>query len=83
MPLFRKRPDPLALTMALAESFGRNDVTAIARSRQALAGVSTMDILFGLFRFVRLATSHAGLLQLPATTEPERQRQHGGDRQVA
>jgi hypothetical protein len=51
MPLFRRKPDALSLTLALAEAYRSEDPGTVAQARQNLAAVSTMDMLQGLFRF--------------------------------
>ena len=57
MPLFKKPPDSLSLTMALVEAVAREDAGAIAEARESLAPVSTLEVLHSLFRFGHLICS--------------------------
>lgn len=54
MPLFKKKPDPMSLTMALIEAYASGDGSMIEQARQGLAPLSTMDILYGLHQFGQL-----------------------------
>ncbi len=51
MPLFRTKPDPMSLTMALVEAHTSGNRSMIEQARQGLAPVSTIDILQSLYRF--------------------------------
>jgi hypothetical protein len=49
--LFKKKPDPMSLTMALVEAHASGNPSTIEQARQGLAPVSTRDILQSLYRF--------------------------------
>jgi hypothetical protein len=51
MPLFKKKPDPMSLTMKLVEAHASGDSSMIEQARQGLAPVSTMDVLHSLYQF--------------------------------
>jgi hypothetical protein len=51
LPLFRKKPDPMSLTMALVEAHASGNQSMIEQARNGLVPVSTMDILHSLYRF--------------------------------
>lgn len=51
MPLFRTKPDPMSLTMALVEAHTSGNRSMIEQARQGLAPVSTIDILQSLYGF--------------------------------
>jgi hypothetical protein len=51
LPLFKKKPDPMSLTMALVEAHASGNPSTIEQARQGLAPVSTRDILQSLYRF--------------------------------
>jgi hypothetical protein len=54
VPLFRKKPDPMSLTMALVEAYASCNRNMIERARQELVPVATIDILQSLYRFGQL-----------------------------
>lgn len=54
MPLFRKKPDAMSLTMALVEAYAGGNQNMIDQARQGLVPVSTRDILYSLHLFSQM-----------------------------
>jgi hypothetical protein len=51
MPLFRRKPDSISLTMALVQAYAADNRSMIEEVRQELAPVPTLEILRGLYQF--------------------------------
>jgi hypothetical protein len=51
MPLFKRRIDPMSATMSLVEAIAKGDQAAVEQATKGVESLSTMDIVYSLFRF--------------------------------
>ena len=51
MALFKKKQDPMSLTMALVQAYAEDNQVMVDQARQGLSGVGTKEMLLSLYQF--------------------------------